>query len=241
MKLENSVALVTGASRGIGRQLVLALLESGAKRVYAAARDPKSVADLATAHPDRVRSVRLDVTSASDLEALAREVPSVDVVFNNAGVLSAFGLLDTARGDLEREFATNFYGTLGVTRAMLPALERAGGGAVVNVLTVVSLASMSSLGGYSATKAAALSLTQALRQELKKKNIAVHAVFPGPVDTEMAKDITLPKTSAREVAEAIVAGVVRGEEDIAPDPMSRQILDEWRRDPKAVETRFGAM
>lgn len=240
MKIQNSTALVTGASRGIGRALVGALLEAGAKRVYAAARDPGTLAALVQAHPDRVVALGLDITNAAQVEAAARVAADANLLVNNAGLLSAYGLLTATPEVLEREFATNFYGTLALTRAMLPSLESRGG-AVVNVLTVVALASMAGIGGYSASKAAAFSMTQALRAELKKRGVAVHAVFPGPVDTEMARDITLPKTSPVQVAAAIVEGIDRGEEDILPDPMSRQVFEQWRRDPKAVEQMFAAM
>lgn len=241
MKIQDTVALVTGSSRGIGRALVEELVRRGAKRVIAAAREPSSVKDLVERHAGKVVGLRLDVTRDEDLASLAEAAPDVNLLINNAGTLSAFGLLDTPRAQIEREFATNFYGTLGVTRALRPALERAGDAAIVNVLTVVSLASMSALGAYSASKAAAFSLTQGLRYELAKKGVRVHAVFPGPVDTDMARDITLPKTSPVDVAKAIVDGLARGDEDIAPDPMSRQVLEAWLRDPKGVERQFGSM
>jgi len=185
--------------------------------------------------------LRLDVTAPDQIAAAARLAPDVTVLFNNAGLLGAYSLLSTTTADLEREFATNFFGSLAVTRAFLPALERAQGAALVNVLTVVSLASMPALGGYSASKAAAFSMTQALRAELRGKGVQVHAVFPGPVDTEMSRALTVPKTSAEEVARAIVEGVERGDEDIAPDPMSRQVVAAWRGAPKDVERQFGSM
>jgi NAD(P)-dependent dehydrogenase (short-subunit alcohol dehydrogenase family) len=241
MNIEDSIALVTGASRGIGRALVEALVLRGARKVYAAARNPDDVVELARAHEGKVVPVRLDVTSEQDLAALAGAAPDVTLLINNAGTLSAFDLLGTPRAQIERELATNFFGPLGVTRALLPALEARREAAVVNVLTLVSLASMPGLGAYSATKAAAFSLTQALRAQLAPKGIHVHAVFPGPVDTEMARDIKLPKARAPAVAEAILDGVARGDEDIAPDPMSQQVLPAWRRDPKEIERQFGAM
>lgn len=241
MKIENATALVTGASRGIGHALVSALIASGAKRVYAAARNPDSLKGLIEKHGDKVVAVKLDITSAPDIAALPKATAGVNLLINNAGLLSAFGFADTTREALEREFATNFYGPLAVTQAMVPSIERAGGGAVANVLTVVALASMPALGGYSASKAAAFSMTQSLRHDLEKRGIAVHAVFPGPVDTDMAKDITLPKTSPADVAKAIVDGIARGDEDILPDPMSKQVFEGWSRDPKAVERQFGSM
>ncbi len=126
-------------------------------------------------------------------------------------------------------------------RAFAPVIERSGDGAIANVLTVVSLASMAGLGGYSASKAAAFSLTQAVRAELKSKNIAVHAVFPGPVDTDMAAEITMPKTSAKDVAAAIIAGIESGAEDIFPDSMSEQLSQIWLQSPKELEKAFASM
>lgn len=242
MKLDKSVAFVTGANRGIGKALVAELLARGASRVYAAARDLAQAEAVVALDPTRVVAVKLDVTSPDQVAAAAAKAGDVTILFNNAGLLGAYGLLDTPPAQLQREFDTNFFGSLAVTRAFLPALERAAGrAAIVNLLTVVSLASMPALGGYSASKAAAFSMTQALRADLKKKRIDVHAVFPGPVDTDMSKDITLPKTSADAVARAILDGVARGDEDILPDPMSADVFSKWAASPKDVERMFGSM
>ena len=134
----------------------------------------------------------------------------------------------------------NVYGPLLTTRALAPVIERNGGGAVVNVLTIVALASMPALAGYNASKAASWSLTQSLRGSLAAKGIAVHSVFPGPVDTDMAASIPVQKTSPDDVARAIVEGVAEGREDIFPDPMSASVYQSWRADHKAVERQFAA-
>ncbi|MFT3771050.1 MAG: SDR family oxidoreductase [Minicystis sp.] len=241
MNIERSVGLVTGASRGIGRALVAALLDGGAKKVYAAARDPKQVEALVARDPARVVPLRLDVTNAGEIEAAVRDARDVNLLVNNAGLLASFDLLTTPRARIEEDLATNFFGTLSMVRAFAPVIEANGGGAVANVLTVLSLASMPALGGYGAAKAAAFSMTQAIRPQLRAKGIAVHAVFPGPIDTDMARDITLPKISPEAAAKAIVEGIARGDEDILPDPMSAQVFATWRRDPKALEQQFGAM
>lgn len=237
MKIESSIAVVTGASRGIGRSLVTALLAGGAKKVYAGARDTTKI----DTRDPRVVPLKLDVTNADDVAAAAEIARDANLLVNNAGVLASFDLLTASRSDLERDLATNFFGTLAVARAFAPVIEANGGGAIANVLTVVSLASMPALGGYSAAKAAAFSLTQALRAQLRPKKIAVHAVFPGPIDTDMAKDITLPKTSPDAAARAIVEGIARGEEDILPDPMAKQVFAQWMKDPKSIEQQFGSM
>ena len=141
----------------------------------------------------------------------------------------------------ERNLATNFYGLLAVSKAFAPVIENNGGGAIVNLLTLVALASMPGLGVYNASKAAAWSLTQSMRAGLAAKGIAVHGVFPGAVDTDMLAGVQMAKTSAVEVAEAIVDGVSRSIEDIFPDPMSISLYDAWRKDHKAVEKQFGSM
>jgi NAD(P)-dependent dehydrogenase (short-subunit alcohol dehydrogenase family) len=142
MKIENSVALVTGANRGIGHALVGALLASGAARVYAAARRPEQIGPR-----DRVVPIRLDLTDARDVEQLAARAGDVTLLVNNAGVLGSASVLASARADVERDFATNFFGTLDAAKALVPVIERNGGGAIVNVLTIASLASMPALGG----------------------------------------------------------------------------------------------
>jgi NAD(P)-dependent dehydrogenase (short-subunit alcohol dehydrogenase family) len=244
MKLEDKVVMVTGANRGIGKALVEALLSKGAKRIYATARDDQSLAALAAIDPKRVVPVQLDVTKPAEVETAAKKAEDLQILINNAGLLRSFSLLTASREDVQRDLDTNFFGALALTRATLPALERAAGrgeSAVVNILTIVSLASMAGLGGYSASKAAAFSMTQALRAELKPRKIAVHAVFPGPVDTDMTKGIALPKASPESVAKAIVEGLARGEEDIGPDPMSAEVIAKWKVAPKAVEEMFASM
>lgn len=234
MKLEDTIAFVTGANRGLGRALVDVLLARGARRVYAATRDGK------LAHPDpRVVPIRLDVTNAAEVRAAAAAAKDTTLLVNNAGVLESFSVLDTDVERLRRDLDVNFYGVLGVVRAFAPALV-ANKGTIVNVLSVVSMASMPALGGYSASKAAAWSLTQSLRGELGPKGVRVHAAFPGPIDTDMIKGFDMPKTSAADVARAIADGVAAGTDDIAPDPMSADVLATFKKDPSAVERRFAS-
>jgi len=240
MNIANAVVLVTGANRGLGRALVVASLEAGAKLVYAGARDTSQLRDLAGQH-DKIVPLELDITSAASVAAAAARAQDVTLLVNNAGVLAAYGVLTSTPAELEADFATNFFGTLAMTKAFLPVLERADRAAIVNVLSVVSFASMPALGGYSAAKAASFSATQALRKDLAKRTISVHGVFPGPIDTDMVRQIEMPKTSPAVVAEAIIDGVEAGLEEILPDPTSRQMFDVWKRDPKALERQFASM
>ncbi|MGD0585424.1 MAG: SDR family NAD(P)-dependent oxidoreductase, partial [Oryzomonas sp.] len=135
----------------------------------------------------------------------------------------------------------NYLGTLNVVRSFVPVLEKRGSSAIANVVSVVGLASFSVSGGYCASKAALFSATQAMRAELKAKGIFVHAIFPGPIDTDMARDLDMPKTSAQVTAENIVKGILAGQEDIFPDPMSLQVFELWSKDPKGLERQFSSM
>lgn len=241
MNIENETLLVTGANRGLGRELVNAGLEAGARRIYAGARDLAQLEALVKAGEGRVVPLRIDVTREDSLAAAAKLAPDVSLLFNNAGVVASQGVLSSRTEDLERDFATNFFGVVATTRAFLPALERAKRAAVVNILSVVSLANMPGLGGYSASKAAAYSFTQALRSDLSTRGISVHGVFAGAMDTDMTRGMDMPKASPLDVARAILKGVEAGSDDIFPDAMSAGISLTWRRDPKQLERQMASM
>jgi len=240
MQIKDSVAFITGANRGIGRAFVDALLERGASRVYATARNLSSLDAVARLDSHRVRTLKLDVKNWPDVRAAAEQAKDVTLLINNAGVLALGGLADVPPDALRDNMETNFYGMLHVIRALVPALEQQRG-AIVNMLTLVALASMPGLSAYNASKAAGLSLTQSFRADLGKRGIAVHGVFPGAVDTDMIREFQMPKTAPIDVARAVLAGVEGGEEDIFPDPMSQQLYAAWRQDHKAVERQFAAM
>ena len=239
MEIKGSTALVTGANRGIGRALVGALLNAGAAKVYAAARRIDTLEHFLD--NKRVLPVSVDVTDDKAIATLAERTRDVTLLVNNAGVLDFGPVLDAPLTAFERNFATNFYGVLAASRTFAPVIERNGGGAIVNILTLVALASMPGLGVYNASKAAAWSLTQSLRASLAGRNIAVHGVFPGAVDTDMLAGVEMPKARPEEVATAIVAGVSQSREDIFPDAMSASLYDAWRKDHKAVEKQFAVM
>lgn len=235
MKLDQAIVLVTGANRGLGRALVHAALERGARKVYATARDISGL----TATP-RVVPLQLDVDDPASLAAAATQATDLTLLVNNAGTLRSGGVLAATPEQITREFSTNVFGTLAATRAFVPALERSRG-AVVNVLSVVSLGNMPGLGVYSAAKAASYSLTQALRAELAKRGVRVHAAFPGAIDTDMVKDMTMPKTSPSEVASGILAGVEEGLDEILPDAMARDLYATWQRDPHELARTLASM
>lgn len=238
MKIQGSVALVTGSNRGLGKALVSALLEAGAAKVYAAARDVKTV----SSDDPRVIPLALDTSKPEQIAAAARVAGDVTLLVNNAGVSSSANVLTASQTAMDADFRTNVYGTLAVIKGFLPVLESARGGAtIVNILSLVSLGSFPALGGYSASKAAAYSITQSLRPELKGKHIEILAVLPGPIDTDMVKDLAMPKTSPADVARGVLAGVERGEEDIFPDPMAQQMGALWNKSHKEYERAFASL
>jgi NAD(P)-dependent dehydrogenase (short-subunit alcohol dehydrogenase family) len=245
MHIENAVVLVTGANRGLGRELVRACLRAGARKVYAAARDPRQLEALVRESEGRAVPLAIDVTDEATLAAAAAVAADVTLLFNNAGVVASHQVLSSSLQALQQDFATNVFGVVSTTKAFLPALEasaRTAPAAVVNILSVVSLSSMPALGGYSASKAAAHSVTQALRSELAARHVNVHGVFAGAIDTDMTRDMTnMPKASPVDVARAIVQAVQDGVEDIFPDAMSAGAFETWRRDPKELERQLASL
>jgi NAD(P)-dependent dehydrogenase (short-subunit alcohol dehydrogenase family) len=232
MSIADRALLVTGANRGIGQALVEEALARGAKRVYAATRQPLT-------HPDpRVTPLTLDVTNAAQIQAAVESVESLDILVNNAGLDLRGDLSD--RAVLEQHLAVNLFGTYGVTLAFLPLLTRSRG-AIVNVLSVAALAALPFTPTYSISKAAAFSLSQSLRALLAGEGVRVHAVLAGPVDTEMTRYLDIPKASPESVARAIFDGMEVGEEEIFPDLLSASMAESWRSGAaKALERQFAA-
>jgi NAD(P)-dependent dehydrogenase (short-subunit alcohol dehydrogenase family) len=233
MNIVNKTILITGANRGIGRALVEEALRRGAQKVYAGTRG-------ALQHPDqRVTPLTLDVTNEEQIQAAVEEVESLDILINNAGVSPFDDLSD--RRVLEQQLAVNLFGPYDVTQAFLPLLTRSRG-AIVNVLSLSSLAAVPFSPAYSVSKAAAFSLSQSLRTLLAGRGVSVHRVLPGPVDTDMTRDLDIPKASPESVARAILDGVEKGEEEIFPDPMSESVAEGWRSGAvKALERQFAAL
>jgi NAD(P)-dependent dehydrogenase (short-subunit alcohol dehydrogenase family) len=231
--IADKAILITGSNRGIGRALVEEALRRGAKRVYAGARQ-------ASDHPDqRVTPLTLDVTDAEQTQAAVDEIESLDILVNNAGLALYDDLSD--RSAIERHLAVNLFGTYGVTQAFLPLLTRSSG-AIVNNLSVNSLAPLPLIPAYSISKAAAFSLTQSLRALLAGRGVTVHAVLTGPVDTDMTRGLDIPKATPESVARAIFDGLEKDEEDIFPDPLSESLADSWNSGAtKALERQNAAL
>jgi NAD(P)-dependent dehydrogenase (short-subunit alcohol dehydrogenase family) len=233
MDVEDKTVFVTGANRGIGQALVTEALGRGAKRVYAGARQPLT-------HPDaRVSALMLDVTDPAQVQAAADDGRSLDLLINNAGIMVPDDPFDPAV--LDRHLAVNLHGSQAVTQAFLPALIRSRG-AVINLLSCVALAPLPMFTSYSISKAAAFSLTKTLRARHAPDGVRFHAVLAGPVDTDMTRQLPIPKISPEAVAQAIFDAVEKGEEDIFPDPATAPLAPVWATAPdKVLERQFAQL
>ncbi len=235
--VRGKVALVTGANRGIGRAITASLIEAGAAKVYAAVRRPESALDLVKEFGGKVVPIALDLSDDATIRAAAGKATDVELVVNNAGVLEPAGPLDdhTFKA-LEYELDVNLFGLLRVARAFAPVLKQNGGGAFVQINSVVSLAAFPTGATYSASKAASYSITQSLKAVLAEQGIAVFSVHPGPIATDMAatagiQDIAEPPAL---VGEAILAAFKSGDFHVFPDSMARDYGKAYESYAKSV-------
>ena len=259
MDIKGCTALVTGANRGLGKSFVDALLAQGAVKVYAAARtlpqgavsqgetsqggdsgqspNPEQALAAGEGRDPRVIPVKLDVTSSEDISAVAARCPDVTLLINNAGVMLTTPMLkessDTA---LRREMEVNVYGMLAMTRAFAPILAKNGGGAIVNMLSVVSWLTVPFNATYCATKHAALVVSDASRIELKSQKTQVVGVYAGFIDTDMAAGVDRPKTAPRQVTDRALEGVVTRKDHVLADDRAEEIWRTSREHPSQLAT-----
>jgi NAD(P)-dependent dehydrogenase (short-subunit alcohol dehydrogenase family) len=217
MEIKGSVALVTGANRGIGHAFVRALVDHGAAKVYAGARDPATLADR------DVIPLQLDVTSAAEITAPAAAADDVTIVINNAGVGGeGTTLLEGSIDDARQVMEVNYFGTWAISRAFARILARNGGGALVNMLSVASWIGEPLFPGYAASKAAQWSLTQSLRQGLRDQGTLVVGVHAGFVETDLSAWVDAPKISPASVAEQTMQALASNSTEVVADERTRQ-------------------
>ncbi|MCL1123255.1 SDR family oxidoreductase [Shewanella surugensis] len=238
VSIKDKVALVTGANRGIGKAIVEAFIEQGAKKVYLAVRDPETTTELEFKHADKVQTLQVDMANANSIAALADKVSDLDIIVNNAGVLELTNLLeDQSEAALDKQLSVNLYGLLRISNALVPVIEKNGGGALVQLNSVASIKNFSGVDFYSASKAAAYSITQGLKEKLKDKNITVLSVHPGPIDTDMAAQVGFPDgASPASVAQAIVSSLNAGDFHLFPDPVSKDFESAYQSYSDALIT-----
>ena len=218
MQLADAVVLITGANRGIGLAFAREALARGARRVYAAARDPASVT------LPGVQPLALDVTDAGQVERAARECGDVTVLVNNAGIAATGGFLqDATLESTRRQLETNFFGVLRMAQAFAPVLAANGGGAMLNVLSIASWINRPLLAGYGATKSAAWALTNGLRHELRAQGTQVTALHMGFVDTDLTRGLEGVKSTPEAIVRAAFDGLEAGLPEVLADELTRQV------------------
>jgi short-subunit dehydrogenase len=241
MKIEGSVALVTGANGGIGKAFVQELLKRGAAKIYLGARDPASLEGLLV-KSSKLVPVKLDVTKPEQIEDAAKIATDTTLLINNAGWAGYSGAL--AAKDLaaaRQEMEVNYFGVLALTRALSNAPAFRAGGAIVNVLSFIALTTIPVAGTYSASKAAALALTRTLRAELKLRGTQVLAAMPVQVDTPLGAPLPEPKLKPDEVASDTLDGLETGEDEVFPGPLSRGAAEAFRNDPAGLQARMSTI
>jgi NAD(P)-dependent dehydrogenase (short-subunit alcohol dehydrogenase family) len=230
--LNGKTVLVTGANRGIGAAIVQELLKVGVAKVYAAARNPAALPDFGDA---RVHPLALDIKDEASARAAATTAADTDVLVNNAGTALFANFIDSPIDVIKADMDTNYYGTLNVIRAFVPVFAKRGYGTIANVSSVVGLTSSPPLAGYSASKAALHSLTQTLRVTLRDSGIKVLGIYPGPIDTELSRGLTMDKATPESAAKLIVAGLEKNDTYIFPDPVAQYIGSLWATDGRALD------
>ena len=232
MNFQNKTILVTGANRGIGRQIVTALLRKGVRKIYAGSRNLESLPDF---KDKRVISLKLDITDTEQVSQAARLANDVDILINNAGIAAFTSLLAGPGELLRRDMETNYFGTLDMVRNFVPVLEARIDTAIVNIVTVAAFVNFPVIGGYSASKSALFSLSQGIRIELSTKGVSVHTVNPGPIDTELASEFQMEKASTESTVDSMLTALENDEADIFPDVVSQEMIGVWKEDYRELE------
>lgn len=230
--IHNKVALVTGANRGIGKAIVDALISAGVAKVYAAVRNLDSAQPLVESYGDKLVPILIDLAKPETIISAANQATDVQLVINNAGILyNATPLSSDAIESFSNELEVNVYGLIRMAQAFSPILKANGGGAFVQLNSVASMKCFSDFATYSASKAAAYSITQGLRDKLEDQGTLVISVHPGPIDTDMASDAGLGDiaiTPASVVGDSIISALKTGKFHAFPDEMAKQIGDQYQ-------------
>jgi NAD(P)-dependent dehydrogenase (short-subunit alcohol dehydrogenase family) len=239
--IKNKVALVSGANRGIGKEIVIELLARGAKKVYLGVRTAGRAQDLLEQYGEKVQEIVLDLSKADAALNSVQDLEDVEILINNAGVLDSLEVAgEGAEESLRTNLEVNLYGVVRLTNALLPHLKKKSAAAIVTVGSMASLANMPMIGTYSVSKAAVMSAIQGYRAHLANDPILVAGVYPGPIETDMVKDLEMDKDSPQNVAVAIADGIEAGDETIFPDAMSAEVGPKYFQAPQEIEKAFAA-
>lgn len=234
MNVQDSVALVTGGNRGLGKAFVQALLDAGARKIYVGSRHATATSD------SRLQPIQLDITNPSDIANAVATCQDLTLLINNAGVASGSLFTAPTIDGAREEIETNYLGTLAISRAFAPILGRNGGGALVNMLSVLSWYTYPPLASYSASKAAELALTNGIRIELRSQGTLVVGVHAGFIDTEMAANFDGPKSRPEDIAQQTIEAILAGKEEVLADQRSQQAKAALTADPQAFYRQIEA-
>ncbi len=242
MKLENAVALVTGANGGIGGHWIEGLENNGVSKIYACARNIQKLESIVSKNPKKIIAIEIDIADEQSITKAAAQCADVTLLINNAGITLNQGLiagqdLSAARTEIE----INYLGTLAMCRAFAPILKMNGGGAIVNMLTILAKVNLPANGCYCAAKAATFSMTQGVRAELANQGTLVIGVMPGTVDAGMSNNYPPPKVAPAEVVREALQAVVDGVEDVYPGEQAKQLAAQLLSNPKAAEKALAQM
>jgi len=234
MQIEGCVAFVTGADRGLGAGLLEKLLERGAHKVYAGVKEKGSLA----AHSSRVVPVEIDITKLDQVTRAASSAKDITLLINNAGLNRTQPVLEANDSNAARaEMEVNYFGTLNMMRAFAPALK-SNGGAIINILSILARIALPSMASLSASKAAALRMTEGARAELAPHHVRVISVLPGPIDTEMSRDVPPPKIPVGEAVDAVLAALEGGADEVYMGAMAQEIARGLAADRQALHARL---
>ncbi len=239
MNVKDKVILVTGANRGIGKGYVEEFLKAGAKKIYLGVRNPEAAKAVAAKDIQKLHILKLDITNPGDIHAAARIAKDVNIIVSNAGVLEGGslkdgGIVENARKEME----VNYFGPLALIHAFAPVLKANGGGIFVAVSSIAGLMPFPTIPTYSASKAAMHFLIMEARMELADQGTKVFGVYPGPVDTDMAKGFHFAKVTPNHVALETIKAIQSGTEDVLPDPYALEHYGIYKKDPKAAERKM---
>ncbi|WP_169513437.1 SDR family oxidoreductase [Flexithrix dorotheae] len=236
--MKDKVILITGANRGIGKSLVKSSLEKGAGKIYATSRDLSKMPDFGD---ERVVPLALEITDNTQILKVAEQTKDVEVLINNAGILSQGNILEGEISAVKNDMNVNYYGTISMMRAFAPILEKNAPAKIVNIVSIVAYSPLPSIAGYSASKTALYSATLSVRIELAKKGITVHAINPGAIDTDMNKGSNWDMPVPDGIATIILNKVEAGELDIVPDEMGLGMFNAWKEEPSKLAEMFHNM
>ena len=235
---KNKTVLITGANRGIGRSFLKSLLNTDVKKIYATGRN---IETLSKFKDSRIVPLKLDITDHNQIKEVATYASDVNILINNAGILSPGNILDGDIKAMEQDLEVNYFGTIHMMRAFASVLEKNRPSRIVNIVSIVAYSPLASIAGYSASKAALYSCTLSARTELAHKGVKVHAVNPGAIDTDMNKGSNWDMPSPDNVVNTILNKINEEELDIIPDEMGQNMYNLWKEAPTKLSELFSNM